>query len=64
MTIGDLFEIMLESGYPVDANNDYELRMMDDRPITNIAVSVSDGIIYLGDVDEDDEEFQKVVINL
>lgn len=62
MTVGDLFQLALDNGFPIDANNDYELCMMDGRPVTNIAISPSDGIIYLGDADPEDEDFEEVVI--
>lgn len=64
MTLSELHGILTENGIYVSDNNDFDLCMVDGRPITNIAVSERDGTIYLGDADEDEEGFQRAVINL
>ena len=52
MTLGDLFELMHEAGYPIDANNDYELLTPEGTPITGITVDPKEGLIYVSDEGE------------
>jgi len=62
MTIADLHALLTENGFYISDNNDFELSMMDGRPVTNIAISQTQETVYLGDTDEDSEGFERVVI--